>query len=103
MKLRSHIVLFMAVCLLYYCAVRDDYLAVSGYAQGGLYTVKLNLRGADGKKVGMPPEAIKAGIDSIITLVDTTFSGYNKESVLSRWNAGEEVSFNGIFRELYGF
>ncbi len=103
MKLRSHIVLFMAVCLLSSCAVRDNYIAVSGYAQGGIYTVKLNLRGADGKKVGMSPEAIKAGIDSIITLVDTTFSGYNKASVLSRWNAGEEVSFNGIFRELYGF
>ena len=100
MKLRPSFVLFLALCLLPSC---DEYIAVSGYAQGGIYTVKLNLRGDGGRKVKMAPEDIKAGIDSIINLVDTTFSGYNKSSLLSRWNAGENVRFNGIFKELYDF
>lgn len=48
-------------------------------------------------------DAIKSSIDSILTLVDTTLSGYNKGSILSRFNAGEEVVPNDLFCDIYSF
>lgn len=74
---------------------RDRYMAVSGYAQGGTYTVKMNLRG-----VKTPPAQIQMAIDSILIEIDNTLSGYNRNSVLSRFNAGEEVPFNPMFQDI---
>ena len=74
---------------------RDRYIAVSGYAQGGTYTVKMNLRG-----VKTPPAQIQMAIDSILLEIDNTLSGYNRNSVLSRFNAGEEVPFNPMFQDI---
>ena len=83
------------------CSERDRYIAITGYAQGGTYSVKMNLNGSRGP-VGKSPEAIRNGIDSILNAIDTTLSGYNKGSVLSRFNAGETVFADGMFREMYG-
>lgn len=88
--------LFAAVFFLVSCSVSPRYIAVSGYAQGGTYSVKLNMKG-----VAVNAEEIREGIDSILTLVDTTLSGYNKLSMLSRFNAGETVRPNEIFSEIY--
>ena len=49
----------------------------------------------------MPLDRIRNSVDSILTLVDTTLSGYNKGSQLSRFNNGEEVEPNGMFKEIY--
>ncbi|MBQ7194638.1 MAG: FAD:protein FMN transferase [Bacteroidales bacterium] len=78
------------------CAQRDRYVAISGYAQGGTYTVKVNLAG-----VRERPEAIKASVDSILRAVDFSVSGYNSESLLSRFNAGEAIVPDAIFADLY--
>ena len=83
------------------CSERDRYIAITGYAQGGTYSVKMNLKGSRGM-VLKSPEAIRNGIDSILNAIDTTLSGYNKGSVLSRFNAGETVSADVMFREIYG-
>ena len=83
------------------CSERDRYIAITGYAQGGTYSVKMNLKGSRGM-VLKSPEAIRNGIDSILNAIDTTLSGYNKGSVLSRFNAGETVFADVMFREIYG-
>ena len=83
------------------CSERDRYIAITGYAQGGTYSVKMILNGSRGM-VLKSPEAIRNGIDSILNAIDTTLSGYNKGSVLSRFNAGETVFADGMFREIYG-
>ena len=68
--------IFRIICLavlflgLSACTPRDRYIAISGYAQGGTYTVKLNLKGVTAR-----PEALRDGIDSILTRIDTTLSG----------------------------
>lgn len=80
------------------CSRRTGYVSVSGFAQGGTYTVKFNMDG-----VSVSREAISASIDSILTLVDTTLSGYNKGSILSRFNAGEDVVLNDLFCDIYSF
>ena len=65
------------LCVLAACSERPRYIQISGYAQGGTYSVKMNVAG-----VKESPEAIRDAVDSILTLVDTTLSGYNKGSML---------------------
>ena len=78
------------------CAQKTHYIAISGYAQGGTYTVKVNMQG-----VAASPEELREGIDSILVLIDTTLSGYNKLSLLSRFNAGETIMPNTLFEDIY--
>ena len=90
------ICLTVLAVLLLSCSPRDRYVAITGYAQGGTYTVKLNLKG-----VGVRPEVLRDGIDSILTRIDTTLSGYNKGSQLSRFNRGESIEPNDMFRDIF--
>ena len=78
------------------CRPADRYIDISGYAQGGTYTVKMNLEGVRESR-----EAIRDHIDSLLTLIDTTLSGYNKGSVLSRFNRGDTIVPNAMFREIF--
>lgn len=93
---------FRKICifLLVFCAVScrpsGRYYAISGYAQGGTYTVKMNLKG-----VRESHEAIRDHIDSLLTLIDTTLSGYNKGSMLSRFNRGDTIVPNAMFRDIF--
>jgi thiamine biosynthesis lipoprotein len=80
------------------CQGCNRYVAVTGYAQGGTYSVKFNTAG-----VRVPRGEIAETIDSILTLVDTTLSGYNKSSLLSRFNAGETIVPNQLFSDIYAF
>ena len=89
------VAVLLALCA---CSGRGRYVAVTGYAQGGTYSVKFNTSG-----VRVPREEIAAAIDSILILVDTTLSGYNKASQLSRFNAGEVIVPNGLFSDIYSF
>ncbi len=77
------------------CAARYGYVQITGYAQGGTYCVKADLGGT-----GKTPEYVKERIDSILSAIDNSVSGYNKSSLLSRFNAGENVVKDGIFEEL---
>lgn len=72
------------------------YIAITGFAQGGTYTVKVNMKG-----VRERPEAIKEKVDSILGEIDRTLSGYNPGSMLSRLNKGEKIQANAMFRDIY--
>ncbi|MCQ2178356.1 MAG: FAD:protein FMN transferase [Bacteroidales bacterium] len=87
--------ILVTMLLLLSCTDRGRYLEFSGYAQGGLFRVKYNSSG-----VSLSLREIRAGVDSILTQVDTTLSGYNRGSVLSRFNAGEPADTSGMFSEL---
>ena len=80
------------------CSRPAGYIQVSGQAQGGAYSVKLNMEG-----VRESPEAIRDSIQALLVHIDTTLSGYNKRSQLSRFNAGEAICPNALFLEMYGF
>ena len=95
LKAAAAAALLLALCA---CSGRGRYIAVTGYAQGGTYSVKLNTEG-----VHVPRAQIASAIDSILTLVDTTLSGYNKSSLLSRFNAGETIVPNQLFSDIYGY
>ena len=94
----SRAAFFLTVLLLASCAGRDRYVRFRGYAQGGVYSVTVNLKG-----VKATADELHSGIDSILTLVDTTLSGYNKGSMLSRFNRGETIRPNSLFIDMYAF
>lgn len=75
---------------------RDRYVTIQGYAQGGVYSVTLNLKGVD-----VDAEEIRDSIDAILSEIDVTLSGYNRNSLLSRFNAGEDIVPNRLFLDVY--
>ena len=80
------------------CTPQDRYITITGYAQGGTYAVKLNLNG-----VNVRPEAIRDSVDSLLSAIDNSVSGYNKNSLLSRYNAGENIVPDDIFTDLCSY
>ena len=94
MSSKSFFPILAAVCILAGCA-RSGYVTFTGYAQGGTYSVKADLTG-----VSVPREEIGATIDSLLTGIDFSLSGYNKSSLLSRYNAGEEIVPDRFFTEV---
>lgn len=78
------------------CSSAPEYLTLQGYAQGGTYSVKFSMEGVKESR-----QAISAAVDSILFAVDTTLSGYNKSSQLSRFNAGEEVALSDMFVNIF--
>jgi len=94
MKLKLFLPLFLSICLLPACR-RQGYAVFSGYAQGGVYTVKADLSG-----VQTPQAEIGAAIDSLLTAIDFSLSGYNGNSLLTRYNAGEAIEPDRYFSEI---
>ncbi len=93
MRRFSVIVLAFAMLALTSCADKR-YYQVSGYAQGGTYSVKY--RGGD-----LKPQQVSALADSLLREIDFTLSGYNKNSLLSRLNRGEQLVLTPMFAEVY--
>ncbi len=91
----------LSLIMMISCSPRDRYISITGFAQGGTYTVKLNLNGEDGM-VKVRPEAIRDSVDAILRNIDESISGYNRKSVLSRFNSGEQVAPDRIFIDIYG-
>ena len=84
-----------ALSALVLCSCAGKYEVVSGYAQGGIYSVKYNSSG-----VKVSRAQIQTAVDGILEQIDTSLSGYNKKSILSRRNAGEDVELNDMFLEV---
>ena len=92
--------LMLLMSLALSCSPRDRYITITGFAQGGTYSVKLNLNGKDGM-IRTRPEEIRDSIDDILINIDNSVSGYNKNSLLSRFNAGEQIVPDRIFTDIY--
>lgn len=78
------------------CTPKDRYITITGFAQGGTYSVKMNLKGAS-----VPPEEIRDSIDAILVDIDNSLSGYNSKSLLSQFNAGGTIKPDSIFIDIY--
>ena len=73
------------------CSDRPRYITVEGFAQGGTWHLICGL------PRGVRPQQVKAAADSLLLEIDRSVSGYNKGSILSRINAGEEVALDRHF------
>ncbi len=76
--------LLLLCCALCLSCSRPVYVDFTGYAQGGVWQVKANLQG-----VSVDRSELQRGMDSLLTAIDASLSGYNQGSVLSRHNRGE--------------
>lgn len=85
---------FLIICI-QACTSDSRYVEFTGYAQGGMYCVKADISG-----VSLPKDRIGSDIDSLLNVIDFTLSGYNRNSILSRRNAGETVETNDMFDEV---
>ena len=90
-----HAMALLAAAAMLSCTGKTGYVAVRGYAQGGTYTVKANLKGTS-----LKPDIMARDIDSILVAIDNTLSGYNKGSLLSRLNNGDTVVSNPLLDEM---
>ena len=90
------------------CGKHQVYEQFGGYAQGGTWGVKANMTGVqvtgkDGKAIRSRRAVhaeVQRHIEAILYEIDTTLSGYNKASQLSRFNAGEDVELSPMFEEV---
>lgn len=93
--MKNRLFLLLAFCALLCSCGRGGYAVFSGYAQGGEYVVKADLKG-----VPVAREAIAAVLDSLLEGIDFSLSGYNKKSLVSRFNAGEQIEPDRYFTEV---
>ena len=89
------VILLVSICL-GSCTSRDEYVTISGYAQGGTYSVKFNTAG-----VSSDVETIRDSVDALLRAVDYSLSGYNKNSLLSKFNQGETIMPDSLFLDIY--
>ena len=72
------------------------YVHLTGYAQGGVWNVKYNTAGVTAR-----PAEVQRGIEAVLQDIDTTLSGYNRKSQLSRLNAGDTIVPSGMLMRMY--
>lgn len=89
-------ILLFATLMAVSCSQSDKYVQFSGYAQGGTWSVKANLKGVTVKE-----KEIKDSLDSILSQIDNSLSGYNKGSLLSAFNAGNDITPDKLFVDIY--
>ena len=96
MRVNIHIAA-AAILMLFACGCekKNGYQVFSGYAQGGTYRIT-----ADLGNCRLDRTELAAGIDSVLNRVDSCFSGYNRNSYLSRRNRGETLSPDALFDTL---
>lgn len=94
---RSAILLLTALLLLLSgaCARQGDYVRIEGFAQGSTYHVICH------PVKGMNAARLQARFDARLQEIDQSLSGYNKGSLLSRLNAGEDLPLDGLFVECF--
>ncbi len=93
---RSAILLLTALLLLSgACARQGDYVRIEGFAQGSTYHVICH------PVKGMNANSLQARFDARLQEIDQSLSGYNKGSLLSRLNAGEDLPLDGLFIECF--
>ena len=93
---RSAILLLTALLLLSgACARQGDYVRIEGFAQGSTYHVIYH------PVKGMNAASLQARFDARLQEIDQSLSGYNKGSLLSRLNAGEDLPLDGLFIECF--
>ena len=95
MKSYKIIIAGMAALILAGCG-QKGYVHLTGYAQGGTWSVKYNTEGVKAR-----PAEVQRGIEAILQDIDTTLSGYNLRSQLSRLNAGDTIYPSGMLMRMY--
>lgn len=84
------LMLTTSLLLLCGCSRTQPYVRIEGFAQGGTYHVICS------PVRGLGEQALRSEIDSRLLAIDFSLSGYNKGSLLSRLNAGEDLPLDSL-------
>ncbi len=80
--------------LLFSACHKEPYFQFQGPAQGDIYRVKY-------KGASIKPAELQIKVDSLLTEIDNTLSGYNSHSLLSQFNSGDSIILSPMFFDLY--
>lgn len=83
------------------CSGQKKYTIVRGYAQGGSYHIIYSPYKSDGTRIGASEDSVASVIGKTLRDVDFSISGYNRESILSRTNRGEDCQLDSIFINIF--
>ena len=89
------LLLTSSLLLLCGCDRQRSYFRIEGFAQGSTYHVICR------PVQDMRQDALQARIDARLNDIDFSLSGYNKGSILSRLNAGEDLPLDALFVECF--
>lgn len=87
---RTAILILTTSLLLCSCSRTQPYVRIEGFAQGGTYHVICS------PVRGLGEQALRSEIDKRLLAIDFSLSGYNKGSLLSRLNAGEDLPLDSL-------
>lgn len=87
---RTAILILTTSLLLCSCSRTQPYVRIEGFAQGGTYHVICS------PVRGLGEQALRSEIDKRLLAIDFSLSGYNKGSLLSRLNAGEDLPIDSL-------
>ncbi len=74
---------------------KGRYEHVEGYAQGGTFHIIYS------RPVNVKSAQVEQKVNDLLNAIDNSLSGYNKGSLLSRFNAGEEITPDSLFIEVF--
>lgn len=83
------------------CADSSSYRKIEGFAQGGTYHITYSTKTPAGDTIAVSEDSLGKRISEILKNIDYSFSGYNKSSLLSKVNEGENVELDDMFIELF--
>ena len=76
---------------------KGRYERIEGYAQGSTFHIIYSRPAGSGVK----STQVEERVNSLLTAIDNSLSGYNRGSLLSRFNAGEEIIPDSLFIEVF--
>ncbi len=100
-------VLFSIIALALYivscvsCSNNKEYRRIDGFAQGGTFHIIYSSADSCGEPLRLSEDSISSLIYDAISEVDFSISGYNKGSILSKLNRGEDVALDRHFKTLF--
>ena len=92
---RTLILLVFSSLLLAGCVEDKSYHRIEGFAQGGTYHIICS------PLKDVSEDQLRQRVGACLQEIDVTLSGYNKGSMLSKINAGEDIPLNDIFIDCF--
>ena len=91
MRLLKPLLPLLILLLLTGCSGGERYVRMEGFAQGGTWHIICSV------PAKVRPATVRDSIDRLLLEIDGSLSGYNRGSLLSRLNAGEELPLDDHF------
>ncbi len=83
------------------CSPGVEYRRIEGFAQGGTFHIIYSSTDSTGAPLSVSEDSLSRLVFKALSEVDFSISGYNKGSILSKLNRGEDVPLDRHFKTLF--